>query len=58
MARISGNEKKSIRYFVESSKFLYWVLDSGATCHMTPQISGFISGSLEDTYKYIEVVYE
>ena len=26
-----------------------------ATCHMTPEISDFIPGSLEDTHKYIEV---
>ena len=48
MARISGNENFSIRYFVESSTFLYWVLDSGATCYMTPQVSDFIPGLLED----------
>ena len=29
-------------------------LDSGATGPMTPQISCFISGLLEDTYKYIK----
>ena len=32
-----------------------WILYSGATCHMTPEVSGFISGSLEDKDKYIEV---
>ena len=31
-----------------------WILDSGATCHTTPQVSDFIPGLLEDTDKYIE----
>ena len=31
-------------------------MDYGETCHMTPELSYFISGSLEDTDKYIEVV--
>ena len=31
------------------------ILDSGATCHMTPEVSGFIPGLLDDTYKHIEV---
>ena len=30
-------------------------LDSGATCHMTPEVLGFIPGPLEDTDKSIEV---
>ena len=29
--------------------------DSSATCHMTQEISGFIPGSLVETYKYIKV---
>ena len=32
-----------------------WILDSGATCHMTPEVSDFITGSLEDMDKCIEV---
>ena len=31
------------------------ILDSGENCHMTPEISDFIPGSLVETYKYIEV---
>ena len=52
---MSGNGKISTRYFGEILQLINWVLDSGATCHMTPQVSYFISGSLEDTDKYIEV---
>ena len=51
-----GNEKIYIRYFNDSSQLTYWILDLGATCHMTAQVSYFIPGSLEDTDKYIEVV--
>ena len=32
-----------------------WVLYSGETCHMTPQVPDFVPGLLEDTDKYIEV---
>ena len=46
MARMSGNEKSYIRDFGNSSQFTNWILNSGATCHMTPQISDFIPGSL------------
>ena len=30
-------------------------MDAGATCHMTPEVTDFIPGSLEDTDKFIEV---
>ena len=46
--------EKSVKYG-DSSQLTNWILDSGATCHMTPEVSDFISGSLEDTDKYIEV---
>ena len=38
-----------------SSQLTNWILDPGVTCHMTPEVSDFIPGSLEDTDKYIEV---
>ena len=52
---MSGNEESSIRYFSDSLQLTNWILDSGATCHMAPQVSDFIPGSSEDTNKYIEV---
>ena len=55
MARMSGNKKKSRRHFGDSSQLANWVLDSGAMCHITQQVSDFIPGLLEDTYKYIDV---
>ena len=51
MARMSGNDKNYSRYFGDSSQLTNSILDSGATCHMTPQVSDFISGSLEDKDK-------
>ena len=55
MGRMSGNDESSSRDFGDLSQLTNWILDSGATCHMTPQVSYFIPGSLEDTDKHIEV---
>ena len=55
MARMSVNDEISSRDFGDSSKLTNWVLYSGAMCHMTPQVSDFIPGSLVDTDKYVEV---
>ena len=50
MARMSGNDKSTSQNCGDSSKFTNWILDPGSTCHITPQISYFIPGSLEDMY--------
>ena len=55
MARISSNDERSSEKYDDSSQLTNWILDSGATCHMTPYVLDFIPGSLEDTDKYIEV---
>ena len=55
MARISGNDECPSENYGDSSKLTNWILDYGATCHMTPEVSHFIPGSLEDPDKYIEV---
>ena len=55
MARRSNNDEFPSGNFGESSKLTNQVFDSRATCHMTPEVSDFIPGSLEDTYKYVEV---
>ena len=52
---MSGNDKSSSIYFGYSWQLTKWILDSGATCHMTPQTSDFIPGLLEDRDKYIGV---
>ena len=55
MERISSNEKRSSEKYGDSSQLTNWILDSGGTCHMKPEVSDFISGSSEHTDKYIEV---
>ena len=50
----SDDERKRGKYG-DSLQLTNWILDSGATCHMTPEVTDFISGSLEDTDKLIEV---
>ena len=55
MARMySDDERKSVKYG-DSSQLTNWILYSGGTCHMTPEVTDSILGSLEDTDKYIEV---
>ena len=53
MAQMYGNYKSSSTDFGDISKLTNWILDSGATCHMKPQLSDFIPGLLEDTDKFI-----
>ena len=55
---MSTNAESSRRSYGDSSQLTNWILDSGATFHMTQYISGFILGSLVETDKYIEVVDE
>ena len=55
MARMSSNDERKIEKCGNSSQLTNWILDLGATCHTTPEVSDFISGLLEDTDKYIEV---
>ena len=55
MARMYGNDEFPGGNFGYSSQLTYWILNSGATCQITPEVSDFIPGSLEDMDKYIEV---
>ena len=55
MARMSSNDGFHIESFGDSSQLTYRIFASGATCHMTPEVTDFITGSLYDTDKYIEV---
>ena len=55
MARMSGNDECPGGSFGDSLLLTNWILDSGETCHMMPEISYFVPGSLEDTDKHIEV---
>ena len=55
MEHVFGTDKYPSGNFGDRSQLTTWVLDSGATCHMTPKVSDFIPGLLEDTDKNIEV---
>ena len=55
MARMSNNYECPSENYGDCSQLINWILDLGATCHMTTEVSDFIPGSLEDTDKYIEV---
>ena len=56
MARMSSDDKRESKDYGDSSQLTNWILDSGATCHITPEVTDFVPGSLEDTDKSIEVV--
>ena len=53
MACISDDEKNPSRDYSDSFQLTNWILDSGAMCHMTPHVLGFIPGYLEDTEKHM-----
>ena len=55
MARMYDNEECTTGDFGDSFQLTNCILDSGATCYMTPEFSDFIPGFLEDTDKNIEV---
>ena len=55
MARMSSNDKRKSEKYGDSFQLTNWILDSGATCHMIPEVSDFIPGTLEDTDKFIDV---
>ena len=55
MACMSDNDKCPSRNSDDSSQSTNRILDSRATCHMTPEVSYFIPGLLYDTDKHVEV---
>ena len=55
---MSNNYESPCRYFCGSSQLTNLILDSGETCHMTPQFSFFIPVSLEDIDNNIKVTDE
>ena len=57
MACTYYNSEIPRRKFKDSSQLTNWILDSGVTCHMTPETYDFIPGSLVETDKYIKVSY-
>ena len=57
MAHMSSNTEIPKIYFGYSSQLTNSILDLGATCHIKPDISDFIPGSLVETYTYIKVEF-
>ena len=49
MSHMSGNDECPSGTFGDSYQLTNCILDSRATCHMAPEVSDFILGSLEDT---------
>ena len=49
MAQMSSDDKRKSGKYGDSLQLTNWILDSGATCHMTPEVTDFIIGSLQDT---------
>ena len=41
MARMYGNDERLSGNFGDSSQLTNWILDTGATYHMTPEVSIF-----------------
>ena len=46
IARISSNDEQKSEKYGDSLQSTNWILYSGATCHMMPEVSYFIPGSL------------
>ena len=42
MERMSSNGERSSENYGDSSQLTNWILDSGATCHMTPEVLDLI----------------
>ena len=55
MARMSDNDECPSCNFGGSLQLNNWILDSGATRYMTPQVQDFIPGLLDIMDKNIEV---
>ena len=55
MARMSNDDVSKKKDYGDSLQLTNWILDSRVTCHMTPEVTDFIPGSLEATDKFIKV---
>ena len=42
MARMSSDDERESKDYGDSSQLTNWILDSGATCHMTLEVTDFI----------------
>ena len=55
MAHMSNDDVSKNKDYGDIPQLTNLIFDSGATCHMTPEVTDFIPGSLEDTDEFIEV---
>ena len=55
MARMSSDDERISVKYGDSLQLTNWILDSGSTCHITPEVPDFIPVTLEDRDKYIDV---
>ena len=55
MPRMSSDDELKSGKYGDSSQLTNCILDLGATCHMTPEVTDSIPVSLSDMYKIIEV---
>ena len=46
MAQMYSNDKRKSVKYGDILQFTNWILDSEATCHIMPEVSDFIPGSL------------
>ena len=46
MEGMSSDDERSSEKYGDSSQLTNWILDSGETCHMKPEVSYFVPGSL------------
>ena len=52
---MSNDDERENKDYGDSLQLTNCILDSGAMCHMTTEVTDFIPGSLEYTDKFIEV---
>ena len=55
MTHMSDNDECASGNFGDSSELTNYILGSGASCHMTLEVSDFIPGLLEHTDKHINI---
>ena len=46
MARMSSDDERKSEEYGDILQSTNWIFDLGATCHMTPEVTEFIPGSL------------
>ena len=46
MAQMANDDVSENKDYGDSSQLTNWILDSGAPCHKTPEVTDFVTGSL------------